>query len=124
MPYLRVVFSLALIGALAAGLGWTYYFGPYYWDQFKMSDVVRASASTWANLGRMQGEAKLREELMQRNIGDYFVYTDVCEFSEQNALKTVACDWEIVVEPPLVGKRRLRLSAHASADRDGRLMDD
>lgn len=121
--YLRVIFSLALAIGVIVGAGWLWLFGPYYMDAWKMENCVGDAALTWANLGIDKGKDQLRMSMDERSIGDEIDRNANCRFYEEEDVKIVECEWEVIVDVPGLGKRKLSFDQYAGATRDGRLAD-
>lgn len=121
--YSRMIVGLALILGAVCAAGWAYYYGPYYYDDFKMQTCVGDAVLTWASLGMEKGKDQLRQSMNERSIGDYLDRDKYCRFYEESDEKNVECEWEVIVEVPLLGRRRVSFDRIASATRDGRLAD-
>lgn len=112
---------LLLTGGLVGG-GWLVYFGPYYIDSYTMQEVTETVALTSAAFGVKRGSQELDDQLIRREI-DY-ITPEHCDIAERAGTFHCDCSWQVDVYPPLVGGRRLSLSATAEATRDQRLVKD
>lgn len=119
--YLRMFFGLVLVVGVIVGAGWVWLFGPYYWDDFKMQNCVGDAVLTWSNLGLEKGKEQLRMSMEERSIGDEIDRNDNCRFYEEEDQKVVECEWEVIVDVPGVGLRKIKFDKYAAATRDGRL---
>ncbi|MFZ5476361.1 MAG: hypothetical protein ACOZNI_06250 [Myxococcota bacterium] len=116
--------TFLLLVAAVAGAGWCWLFGPFYWDHFKMSDVVGTTALTWAAYNEERARAEFKHQLKQRGIPDYLTI-EACAFHEgAGGLKVVDCRWYVdVVIPFTDSARRLNFQVLKTATPDGRLTD-
>lgn len=115
-------FILFAFAAGVLGFGYWYtYFGPFFYDQWKMNDICGTAALSWAAFSKERGESELRLEMRRRQIGEEVVPED-CEFYEDVGNKVVECQWQVDVMAPLLGTRRLKLFASAAASPDNRLV--
>jgi hypothetical protein len=114
---------LVVVAVCVLGFGYWYtYFGPYYYDQWKMTDIAGTAALSWAAYSRERGESELRLEMRRRTIGEEVIPED-CEFYEDVGNKIVECLWQVEVTAPGLGTRRLKLRAAAAASPDHRLVN-
>lgn len=113
-----------LIIAALLGLGWCYYFGPYYIDAYKMKDVAGTAAISWAAFNEEKGHNELGQELKRREIPEYLTVENCSFYERPGDVKVVECTWYVDVYLPFTETaRRLSFRVEQSATRDG-LLDE
>jgi hypothetical protein len=120
MRFLTVVLALAAL----LGVGWAWFFGPYWIDYYKMNDVVGSAALSWSAFNEARGRMELADGLRKREIPDYLT-PDACRFYEEaGSVKVVDCAWTVDVYIPVVATaRRLSFQVVKSVGTDGRLLE-
>ncbi len=110
-----------LLVLVALGLGWCWYFLPYYIDWWKMDSVAANAAASWGANGLPAGKTKLEEQLRDQQVPDY-ISSDACAFSTYGSDRVVECAWDVIVEiPPPIGARRLSFAVSKAVESDPRL---
>jgi hypothetical protein len=121
---MRQLVSLLLMVGAVVGVGWCYYFAPFYIEHFRMGDVVGSAAMTWHALGEKKGREELLVRMRQREIdSEYLDPATRCQFYEEEGNKIVGCEWEVEVYPPLVGGRRLHFAVRKGVGANGDVVD-
>lgn len=114
--------SVVLLVAVLIGLGWSYYFGSYYVDAFKMNDVVGSAALSWTAYTQQRAQNELKDQLKRREIPEYLTPEQCTFYEEPEGAKVVDCQWHVDVEVPLMGERRLRFRVAKAAN--GNMLED
>lgn len=111
MKFLTVV----LIIAAAIGAGWAYYFGPYYMDEYRMTDVVGTAALTWGAYNEDRAHVELKDQMRLREVGEYLTPEECTFYEDVGNTHVVDCSWYVDVQLPFDNGRRLNFRVAYSA---------
>ncbi len=108
--------TVVLILLATAGLGWAYYFGPYYVDYFKMHDVAATGALNWSAYNESHAREEVRMQMNQRKIGEYLTPDQCTFYQDVGDTKVVDCEWYVDVYLPGDSGRRVNFSVVYAAE--------
>lgn len=99
------VIGVILILALLIGLVFLHTFGPYYWDDISMGEVVKNTALSCQDRDEQAGHVRLTQELAAHEIPTYIEERD-CSINRRGEDCTVRCAWTVAVSWPFTDIQR------------------
>ncbi len=119
------IFRLLLYAGLAAGAYYAWVVVPPHWVHIKMDEIVQVSLLEWRDKSLRKARERLAREVEKRNIPDYIIPDEDCEFSERvGGERHLDCYWEVEVTFPFINKTQtFYFTSHKYLDSDDQLHD-